>query len=80
MPWWRRMAVIIPMQCEYFALEGLTALLSTIEKIRKYLNPDLKVEGLLRTIVRPEKQSRQPGVCTTHGTFRGQGLPYYYPT
>jgi chromosome partitioning protein len=46
-------AVIIPMQCEYFALEGLTALLSTIEKIRKYLNPTLKVEGLLRTMYDP---------------------------
>ncbi|NNE37799.1 MAG: ParA family protein [Gammaproteobacteria bacterium] len=46
-------AVIIPMQCEYFALEGLTALLSTIEKIRKYLNPELKVEGLLRTMFDP---------------------------
>jgi chromosome partitioning protein len=46
-------AVIIPMQCEYFALEGLTALLSTIEKIRKYLNPNLKVEGLLRTMFDP---------------------------
>ncbi|MGY8813559.1 MAG: ParA family protein [Gammaproteobacteria bacterium] len=46
-------AVIIPMQCEYYALEGLTALLSTIEKIRKYLNPDLKVEGLLRTMFDP---------------------------
>jgi chromosome partitioning protein len=46
-------AVIIPMQCEYYALEGLTALLSTIEKIRKYLNADLKVEGLLRTMYDP---------------------------
>lgn len=46
-------SVIIPMQCEYYALEGLTALLGTIEKIRKYLNPDLKVEGLLRTMYDP---------------------------
>ena len=46
-------AVIIPMQCEYYALEGLTALLNTIEKIRKYLNPDLQVEGLLRTMFDP---------------------------
>ena len=46
-------AVIIPMQCEYYALEGLTALLSTIEKIRKYLNQGLKVEGLLRTMYDP---------------------------
>jgi len=46
-------AVIIPMQCEYYALEGLTALLATIEKIRKHLNADLKVEGLLRTMYDP---------------------------
>ena len=46
-------AVIIPMQCEYYALEGLTALLETIEKIRKYLNPHLRVEGLLRTMYDP---------------------------
>lgn len=46
-------SVMIPMQCEYYALEGLTALLDTIEKIRKYLNPDLKIEGLLRTMYDP---------------------------
>ena len=46
-------AVLIPMQCEYFALVGLTALLETIEKIRKFLNPRLKVEGLLRTMFDP---------------------------
>ncbi len=46
-------AVFIPMQCEYYALEGLTALLETIGKIRKYLNPNLRVEGLLRTMFDP---------------------------
>ncbi|MBI2970466.1 MAG: ParA family protein [Gammaproteobacteria bacterium] len=46
-------AVIIPMQCEYYALEGLTALIETIEKIRKYLNPHLRIEGLLRTMFDP---------------------------
>jgi len=46
-------AVIIPMQCEYYALEGLSALLNTIEKIRKFLNPHLRVEGLLRTMYDP---------------------------
>ena len=46
-------AALIPMQCEYYALEGLTALLSSIEKIKKYLNPDLKIEGLLRTMYDP---------------------------
>jgi len=42
--------VLIPMQCEYFALEGLTALLNTIKAVRTRLNPDLEVEGLLRTM------------------------------
>ena len=42
--------VIIPIQCEYYALEGLTALLDTIEKIRKYYNPQLEIGGLLRTM------------------------------
>ena len=43
-------SVMIPMQCEYFALEGLSALVSTIRAIRETLNPSLKIEGLLRTM------------------------------
>ena len=46
-------AVIIPAQCEYFALEGISALLETIGKIRKFLNPALRVEGVLRTMFDP---------------------------
>lgn len=42
--------VMIPMQCEYFALEGLSALVNTIRKIRETLNPKLSIEGLLRTM------------------------------
>ncbi|KAA3628158.1 MAG: ParA family protein [Proteobacteria bacterium] len=45
--------VLIPMQCEYYALEGLTALLQTVEKIRAAANPGLKIEGLLRTMYDP---------------------------
>ena len=45
--------VIIPMQCEYYALEGLTALIETIDQIRASLNPELEVEGLLRTMFDP---------------------------
>ncbi|NND83051.1 MAG: ParA family protein [Gammaproteobacteria bacterium] len=43
-------SVLIPMQCEYFALEGLSALISTVRKIRETLNPRLSIEGLLRTM------------------------------
>lgn len=42
--------VLIPMQCEYFALEGLTALLNTIKAVKARLNPELEIEGLLRTM------------------------------
>ncbi|WP_067516014.1 ParA family protein [Endozoicomonas ascidiicola] len=45
--------VIIPMQCEYYALEGLTALMETIAGIRETINPDLHIEGLLRTMYDP---------------------------
>ncbi len=45
--------VIIPMQCEYYALEGLSALMGTINQIQQVLNPDLKVEGILRTMYDP---------------------------
>lgn len=45
--------VIIPMQCEYYALEGLSALLDTISQIQQVLNPKLKIEGLLRTMYDP---------------------------
>ena len=46
-------SVIIPTQCEYYALEGLSALLDTLDKIRKILNPNLHIEGFLRTMYDP---------------------------
>ena len=42
--------VIIPMQCEYYALEGLAALLDTIKGVRTQVNPELEIEGILRTM------------------------------
>lgn len=45
--------VIIPMQCEYYALEGLSALMGTIEQVRSVLNPRLQIEGILRTMYDP---------------------------
>ena len=44
-------AVIVPMQCEYYALEGLAGLLETVELVRAQLNPDLTLEGILLTMV-----------------------------
>lgn len=45
--------VIVPMQCEYYALEGLSALIDTVNQIQKALNPKLCVEGILRTMYDP---------------------------
>ncbi len=46
-------SVMVPMQCEYYALEGLSSLVQTIEQIRGSINPDLEIEGLLRTMFDP---------------------------
>ena len=45
--------VVIPVQCEYYALEGLSSLIQTIEQIKETVNPTLKVEGLIRTMYDP---------------------------
>ena len=52
-------AVLIPMQCEYYALEGLSDLVQTIKKIRAHLNPMLQIEGLLRTMYDPRNTLAQ---------------------
>ena len=43
-------SVLIPMQCEYYALQGLSHLLKTLQRIKKFINPNLKVEGILLTM------------------------------
>jgi chromosome partitioning protein len=48
--------VLIPMQCEYYALEGLSALMETISAISESLNPGLKIEGILRTMYDPRNK------------------------
>jgi chromosome partitioning protein len=52
-------AVMIPMQCEYYALEGLSDLVATVKKVRAHLNPALEIEGLLRTMYDPRNTLAQ---------------------
>lgn len=52
-------SVMIPMQCEYYALEGLSDLVNTIKKVRSHLNTELKIEGLLRTMYDPRNSLAQ---------------------
>jgi chromosome partitioning protein len=45
--------IIVPMQCEYYALEGLTDLMNTVQRIKEVINPKLELEGILRTMYDP---------------------------
>jgi chromosome partitioning protein len=51
--------VIIPMQCEYFALEGLSDLVNTIKRVHRNINPDLSLIGLLRVMFDPRVTLQQ---------------------
>ena len=61
-------SVLVPMQCEYYALEGLSALMETIDALKARLNPGLEVEGVLRTMfdVRNNLANAVSGELTTH--------------
>ena len=61
-------AVLVPMQCEYYALEGLTSLLQTIDALKGKLNPGLEIEGVLRTMfdVRNNLANAVSAELTTH--------------
>jgi chromosome partitioning protein len=49
-------SILVPMQCEYYALEGLTALMDTIERLAEAVNPRLQIEGILRTMYDPRNR------------------------
>ncbi|MCV2216820.1 ParA family protein [Thauera sp. Sel9] len=61
--------VIIPMQCEYYALEGLSDLVNTIKKVHANLNRDLKIIGLLRVMFDPRMTLQQQVSAQLEGHF-----------
>ena len=65
--------VIIPVQCEYYALEGLSSLIETIETVRNALNPQLKIEGIVRTMHDP-RMSLTGEVSSQLSTHFGEQL------
>ena len=67
-------SVMIPMQCEYYALEGLSDLVNTIRKVRANLNPELEIEGLLRTMFDPRNTLAQQVSNQLQQHFGRQGL------
>jgi chromosome partitioning protein len=65
-------AVVIPMQCEYYALEGLSHLTETIEQVRAQLNPRLELEGILLTMVDPRMNLTQQVADEVRSHFTGK--------
>jgi chromosome partitioning protein len=63
-------SVIIPLQCEYFALEGLSLLLQTIKQVQKNLNPELKIGGILFTMYDMRTRLAQEVVQEVTGYFK----------
>ena len=64
-------SVLITMQCEYFALEGLSALLETINTVRQSVNPSLRIEGILRTLYDPRNALTNEVSEQLHQHFEG---------
>ncbi len=70
-------SVIVPMQCEYYALEGLSALVETIEALRANLNPALEIEGVLRTMFDVRNNLANAVSARVDRAFRRQGVPHH---
>jgi chromosome partitioning protein len=65
-------AVVIPMQCEYYALEGLSHLTETIQQVKAALNPELEIEGILLTMVDPRMNLTQQVADEVRSHFEGK--------
>ena len=65
-------AVVIPMQCEYYALEGLSLLVETIEQVKASLNPALEIEGILLTMVDQRMNLTQQVADEVRAHFAGK--------
>ena len=72
-------SVLVPMQCEYYALEGLSALMNTVEQIRASVNQDLELEGILRTMYDPRNNLSNEVSGPAAHALRREGLPHRDP-
>ena len=73
-------AVLIPLQCEFFALEGISHLMRTIERIRVRFNPDLAIQGIVLTMFDKRNNLSDMVAKDARAYFGGQGLPYRHPS
>src|SRR6202020_2317439 len=65
-------SLIVPMQAEYFALEGITELISTLERVRESVNPNVTIEGVLLTMYDDRTNLAQQVTQTLRDNFRNQ--------
>jgi chromosome partitioning protein len=65
-------SVLIPLQCEYYALEGVSELTATLERVRQALNPGLEIEGVLLTMVDERTNLTQQVIGEVRGHFKEQ--------
>jgi len=64
--------ILVPVQCEYLALEGITQLMDTLDKVRRSLNPGLAIEGVLMTMFDERTNLSRQVVDEVRGVFGGQ--------
>ena len=72
-------AILVPLQCEFFALEGLSQLLQTVEQVRTTLNPNLSIHGIVLTMFDSPQQSVEPGGRRRAPVHGSQGLRHHDP-
>lgn len=72
-------SVLIPLQCEYFALEGITQIVKTIERIKTRLNPGLEIEGILLTMFDPRNNLAHQVVDEIRRHFGGKAFETVIP-
>ena len=63
-------SVLVPMQCEYFALEGITLLLQTVQKVQKEINPNLTIGGIFFTMYDSRTRLAQDVVLQVKSYFK----------
>ena len=63
-------SVLVPMQCEFFALEGLSELTATLQRVKRALNPELEIEGVLLTMVDERTNLTQQVIAEVREHFK----------
>ena len=72
--------VLVPIQCEYYALEGLTQLMNTVRLVKKRLNPNLDIEGVVLTMLDGAHKARRAGGGGGKEVLCPKGLRHHHPT